>query len=219
MIIDKFNQLTNDEKLALTDIYVEGNPQPIDLSYCNNLLDLGIFELFGFDLKHCPLLERLVINSEIVSINLSFCVNLCKVCIEKTWIESIDFSCNSNLILIDMSYNMLKTIILPPNVKTLHLDHNRFTQIDISCPKLEELYIDNNPLHTINIISCPSLIDFTAENTLLSSIDLRNCLNLANVLITGTHIFKHMLNGKYYDDVDGTYYDDAVDIDEMVNLN
>lgn len=222
MHIDEFNKLSNDEKLKLNNLYIEGNNQPINLSYCSNLLSLQIFDLFDIDLKHCPLLHWLDINSEIHSFNnISICTNLFEVRINNTLITSIDFSCNSGIYLIDMSYNALETIVLPPNVEMLHLNHNRFTQIDISCPILKILHIDDNPLHTLNLTSsCPLLTDLTAENTMLSSIDLRNCLGLVNVMITGTHIFKYIHNGPYddfhshvndYED----YVDDYDDINDV----
>ncbi len=88
-------------------------------------------------------------------------------------INSIDLTGLSELIVVDLDYNMLSEFTLySSSIAKLYLSNNQLTSLDLDAPNLTELHMNQNRLGSLDLDSETSLVRLWCRSNQLSSLDL-----------------------------------------------
>ncbi|MDE1207450.1 choice-of-anchor D domain-containing protein [Tenacibaculum larymnensis] len=139
--------------------------------------------LTSIDLSQNTAITRLTLRgNSLTALDLSANTALQTVLIQQNNISSIDLTNHSSLGNFQCGDNNISTLVLPTtanSLKTLYLEHNQISSLDVSMyPDLRTLVVYNNNLTSIDISSNPKVNSLHARYNNLSSLNVANGNNV-----------------------------------------
>lgn len=200
--------LKADGNTGLSSVDLSGNPliESVSLRNCNlSAIDLSnntqvtFLDLFGnhvsnLDLSNLPKLDKLVVPTDVTTLDLTNNTNLTEVWAQYTNLTT--FTVNSNNTKIEGVYlqNNLNLVSVDvtalKNVKKVYVGNcPLLTSLNVNgCTKLVDLRFGETAVATIDISTNAALEVIVASHSLIPSIDVRHCANLRTLNVAGTGV-------------------------------
>ncbi|MFY7814741.1 MAG: leucine-rich repeat domain-containing protein, partial [Chryseobacterium taeanense] len=163
----------------LTQLNVQGltNLQNLVCSE-NQLTSLDVHNLTNLEILYCNTNQMSLLNAQ-------GCVSLYELHCNNNQLSQLNLQGVDNIYYLDCSYNQLTSLSLSsPNTTvsggTFKLNNNLLSTVNISCPYIAVLNVNNNQLSDIPNISAYSVDELFAKNNNF------NIVNISNAFLLGT---------------------------------
>lgn len=165
----------------LKKVETSGYVCSVDLRDCSSLAK---FEVHG-ELTHlflyASLVDLKIDNCALTTLKLS-CPSLTHLSCRCNKLRKVDLTLCSSLKIIDLGFNRLVTLSVPPSCKDLNVEFNRLFTLILHCPSLEKLNVRNNRFASLHLLSCPSLSRLDVRGNEIRGLTLRSHRRLKKVL-------------------------------------
>lgn len=151
------------------------------LDICYNLECLSLYDYIeSIDLTNNPKLKSILIqNNSLNTLNIKYNFNLEYLDVANCKISKLDVSNNNRLKELFCSHNLLETLELcEEGLLELQCDGNELSMLNLKNNNLEALSIESNKIQSIDVGRCTNLYDLYIDNNPIESINLNNNLKL-----------------------------------------